>query len=396
MAMFKQTTYGIREPPRKKQRICAGVSKFQGKWDTNLGILHINGNRGYYGVNMSNCTIAEKFIENISANFDGTRIRGRWHWASNDQTYGRFELNLEPSNRYFSGTWGWHRRCKGGGLWKGKRLHSMLPVKRAEVATEPVVENNAYATGMYQKGQVEQVNNNQAMLDYVRRMTARVKYTYSPTDNAQPGGGTKPDPIISEVCSERKDDGPPVQDTKLQSDNSVCMQHRLLNKTKPDDEPGLALHNLGKVSSSESAAMFVNNAAQDSSIFTGATHQSAIALSSEQSSSNNNPAELLLEPEFEPEWGSERDGICKPPFDAPLPAVRDSTGERSDFLDAKSKEEQKVDATNESNSSKTKLKDFEQTKTKGKRSQERDSVRDSACEDLLMLSKSDHWSVFSM
>jgi len=367
--MFKQSTYCIGEPPRKKQRSSVGVSKFQGKWDTNLGILHINGNQGYYGLNMSNSTIAEKFIENINANFDGTRIRGRWHWASNEQTFGRFELNLEPSNMYFSGTWGWHRRCKGGGLWKGKRLHSIMPVNRADVATEPVVENNAYATGMYQKGQVGQGSNNQAMLDYVRRMTARVQYTYSHTDNVLPGGGTKPDPIISEVRSARKDVGLPVRDAKLQSDSDICEEPCLLNKTKPDDEPSFS---------------------------TAATHQSATALCSEQSLSNNTPAEVLLEPEFEPEWGSERDSICNPPIDAPLPAVRDSTGERSDFLIAKSKEERLADATDESYSSLTKPKDFEQIKTKGMRSQDSDSAMDSDCENLPILSMSEHWSVFSM
>jgi len=214
------------EPPKKKQRTCAGIVKFQGKWDTNLGILHINGNRGYYGAKMSNHTIVNKFIDNIVANFDGSRIKGKWHWDNNDQTFGRFELNLEPSARSFSGTWGWHRRWKGGGLWKGKRFHSMVPVKATGITAEPEMKNNSYVTGPLQKDAREQVNHNQAMLDYVRRMTGRVQYTFSHTDIVQPGGGiTKAEPKIEDVHSLRNDVGPAMRDTKLQTEKDSCTPH---------------------------------------------------------------------------------------------------------------------------------------------------------------------------
>jgi len=102
------TGYGIgsslQEPPRKKQRTGSNLSHFQGKWFTNLGILHVNGAEGYYGVNSANCTIADKFIKNITVTGNGKRIRGRWHWASNDQTFGKFELTLLPGGRSFTGT----------------------------------------------------------------------------------------------------------------------------------------------------------------------------------------------------------------------------------------------------------------------------------------------------
>jgi len=172
------------EPPRKKQKTRLCLRKFQGKWDTTLGTLFVDGCRGYYGDALSDHMVANKFLTNITSSADGNRIRGRWMWASNDHTFGRFEFSLEPGDQCFKGTWGWNRRWKGGGFWNGNRYKSKSTLDNQGTN---VKSKHAFNT----KAVVGSISHTKAMLDYVRRMTAKVQYTFIPTATTQPGESIK-------------------------------------------------------------------------------------------------------------------------------------------------------------------------------------------------------------
>jgi len=172
------------EPPRKKQKTRLCLRKFQGKWDTTLGTLFVDGCRGYYGDALSDHMVANKFLTNITSSADGNRIRGRWMWASNDHTFGRFEFSLESGDQCFTGTWGWNRRWKGGGFWNGNRYKSKSTLDNQGTN---VKSKHAFNT----KAVVGSISHTKAMLDYVRRMTAKVQYTFIPTATTEAGGGIR-------------------------------------------------------------------------------------------------------------------------------------------------------------------------------------------------------------
>jgi len=169
------------EPPRKKQNTRLCLRKFQGKWDTNLGILFIDGCRGYYGDALSNYMVANKFLTNITSSSDGNRIRGRWMWASNDHTFGKFEFSIGSGDQCFTGTWGWNRRWKGGGFWNGNRYKSKSNLENIGTKVNSKHAFNAQSV-------VGSISHTKAMLDYVRRMTAKVQYTFIPTATTQARG----------------------------------------------------------------------------------------------------------------------------------------------------------------------------------------------------------------
>jgi len=71
--------------------------------------------------------------------------------------------------------------------------------------------------GMHPRSELMEACRNEAMLDYVRRMTASVKYTYSPSNTAihPGGGGIKPQPSEPEFYCSRSNAVPAKGDTKV-------------------------------------------------------------------------------------------------------------------------------------------------------------------------------------
>jgi len=186
----------LEEPLKKKRRTRSYPSKFQGKWHTNLGTLYINGSRGYYGDSLTNWMLANKFLTNITATADGNTLRGKWLWTLNDRVFGKFEFTLVPGHRSFSGTWGWNRRWKGGGYWNGSRFQSISLVENPGMNVKPVKDHASKALE----------NGDNAALEYVRLMTSKVGYTFTPPAICEPGGGIKPnikDPLVENLVNEQ-------------------------------------------------------------------------------------------------------------------------------------------------------------------------------------------------
>jgi len=127
--------------PKKRRAGPRGwPTKFQGKWESTLGTLFVIGNEGFYGDDLQIPLQAKKFLKNITASNDKRNIRGNWRWDRDDETFGRFDIELSEDFKTFEGTWGWRRRICGGGFWRGHRGKSFnLNIEADAPKTVPLI-----------------------------------------------------------------------------------------------------------------------------------------------------------------------------------------------------------------------------------------------------------------
>lgn len=260
------------EPPKKKRKIRASATKFQGKWHTNLGILYVNGSRGYYGHNLTNCLSGEKFLTNISANSEGNRVRGTWKWALNDSTFGKCEFILRPDGRSFTGTWGWNRRWKGGGLWNGSRFHSMLTIKKPVMNVTPAVRGsilNSQLMGLY--------SGNKAVPTNAQRKGATV-YTSTSAAVCKAGGGIK---IIRSDSRSQKiesEQAPSIFVAEIPKIHSIFVAQSLKEMPKKQEEAKFAVSKPNQVSSVQELKKLNAGSSSEASLTPIRAQQSAVSM----------------------------------------------------------------------------------------------------------------------
>jgi hypothetical protein len=329
--LSSERIYTLDEPLKKKQRTRSSPTKFQGKWHTNLGILYINGSRGYYGHSLTNWMLANKFLTNITATADGNTVRGKWVWTLNDCTFGKFEFSLVPGCRSFSGTWGWNRRWKGGGLWNGNRSHSMSVVENPGMNVKPTVKDHAF------KAQ-DSVDN--AALEYVRRMTSKVGYTFTPTANSEPGGGIQTDikgPQVEDVAND-KAILTSVNDISKKPTQLVAQSTQAIPKTLQQAEVATP-----KPSFQVAEEQVAENSPKNTSAI------SAVALPMGSSEPVFEPSDVpgatTEEPELEPQQNHNVDKVVKLQIQSELPKTTDSCRSNEPTLASNLNEQKTVELT---------------------------------------------------
>jgi len=143
------------EEPKAKDPNDVSVSK----WKTNLGVLVLHGERGFYGDGLDfKWQEAVKWVENVQykkgvvipkkkkgrgrtstkavKQEEFVDITGRWHWCCRTfgpNNEGRFKLRV--SGEGIKGTWGWKSRNRGGGSWSGTKMalsHEDMPEEEEE------------------------------------------------------------------------------------------------------------------------------------------------------------------------------------------------------------------------------------------------------------------------
>jgi len=167
------------------------------------------------------------------------------------------------------------------------------------------------AAVMHPGNGLSQACNNEAVLDYVRRMTARVKYTYSPSNTViQPGGGTKPQPSERDFYSTRSNAVSSKGDTKFRTESLTHTTQSWQDKPKPQKD--LLPSSQGLVDLSSAASASTAGSPECSSVVHGTTHHSTPQSGTERLSEPVDlPEELFVEPELEPELETVNDEISK-------------------------------------------------------------------------------------
>jgi len=110
----------------------------QTTWNTNLGVVVLRGDKGYYGAGPNfEWQTANKYLQDVQTKHHAvsrrrgknankgpfTEIWGKWKWnpaVFGPNNEGKFKLRMTDDT--FKGTWGWGSRNRGGGVWTGERV----------------------------------------------------------------------------------------------------------------------------------------------------------------------------------------------------------------------------------------------------------------------------------
>jgi len=164
-------------------------------------------------------------------------------------------------------------------LWNGNRFPSKSSIENPGINIKPKHTFNA-------KGVVESISETKAMLDYVRRMTAKVQYTFIPTATTQPGGGIKTrrtDPPLQDASNKRALSFVAEKPNK----NSLVVTQSSQVVPKNQEKANAAEPELNKPSSTQEAEkQSVSNSLEGIKLISAGVHQPAVS-------------EVTTEPEFE-------------------------------------------------------------------------------------------------